>query len=255
MTDINIGRQSGADERRHEPRAAGGKRRRRNRRRTSRGRPADWPARRRLRSPAKRSTRPRGMMQQQMEMGADYVRMVSQTAHTAARELEGKAPELARLVHDIADRADSFANDLRRRQVNEMFDVDVGFRAAQSAHVPRRRDRGGLPADALRQEFGRAHRVHEPAQRVCARRIRLRRACGIVGYGGSYGGTSGASSGGRSTSTTASPFLVLQLHVLLDIDGHAGDAHDRRLLCRMIASARRRAALRITLPTEVPARW
>lgn len=63
-----------------------------------------------------------GMLHQQMVSGAEYVRSISQTAHTAARELEGKAPELARMVHDVADRAERFADDLRGRSADEMLD-------------------------------------------------------------------------------------------------------------------------------------
>jgi len=63
-----------------------------------------------------------GMMHQQMVSGAEYVRSISQTAHSAARELEEKAPELARMVHDVADRAERFADDLRGRSADEMLD-------------------------------------------------------------------------------------------------------------------------------------
>lgn len=146
-----------------------------------------------------------GMMQQQIEMGADYVRMVSQTAHTAARELEGKAPELARLVHDVADRADSFANDLRRRQVNEMFDVAWDFARSN----PRMFLGGAIAAGFLLSRFAKSSAEHTASMN---RRNESWRGgsdygarAGASGHGGSYGGNSGASSGGRSTSTTTSP--------------------------------------------------
>jgi hypothetical protein len=146
-----------------------------------------------------------GMMQQQMEMGADYVRMVSQTAHTAARELEGKAPELARLVHDIADRADSFANDLRRRQVNEMFDVALDF----ARRNPRMFLGGAIAAGFLLTRFAKSSAEHKASMN---RRNEFGRGgsdygarSGSSGYGGTSGASTGGSSqGARSTSPSTS---------------------------------------------------
>lgn len=68
-----------------------------------------------------------GLMQDQMKAGADYVRMVSETAHSAASELEEKAPEFARMVHDVAARANRFADDLRQRDVDEVLDMAWGY--------------------------------------------------------------------------------------------------------------------------------
>lgn len=64
----------------------------------------------------------KGMLQQQIGAGADYVRMISDTAHSAARELENKAPELAKMVHDAARRAEELAEDIRHRSVNDIID-------------------------------------------------------------------------------------------------------------------------------------
>lgn len=64
-----------------------------------------------------------GLMHQQMLSGAQYVQSISQTAHTAARELEAQAPEIARIVHDVADRAEHLADGLRNRSPDEVFDA------------------------------------------------------------------------------------------------------------------------------------
>ena len=64
-----------------------------------------------------------GLLQGQMEAGADYVHMVSQTAHSFANDLESKAPELARYMHSAAERADLFADDIRHRSPDEMFNL------------------------------------------------------------------------------------------------------------------------------------
>lgn len=157
-----------------------------------------------------------GMMQQQMEMGADYVRMVSQTAHTAARELEGKAPELARLVHDVADRAESFAKDLKRRQASEMLDMTWDF----ARRNPRLFLGGAVAAGFLLTRFAKSSAEHTASMN---RRNESSRGgssygarTGSSGYGGSYGGTSGSqasstgapskgasSSGSTSTGSTS----------------------------------------------------
>ena len=64
-----------------------------------------------------------GLLQGQMEAGADYVHMVSQTAHSFADDLESKAPVLARYMHSAAERADLFAEDIRHRSPDEMFNM------------------------------------------------------------------------------------------------------------------------------------
>lgn len=64
-----------------------------------------------------------GLLRGQMEAGADYVHMVTETAHSFANDLQGKAPELARIMHRAADRADRFADDFRHRSPDEIFNV------------------------------------------------------------------------------------------------------------------------------------
>ena len=140
-----------------------------------------------------------GMMQQQIEMGADYVRMVSQTAHTAARDLEDKAPELARLVHDVADRADSFANDLKRRTANEMLDVAWDFARSN----PRMFLGGAIAAGFLLTRFAKSSAEHSASMN---RRYGPSRGGQGYGSGGSsgYGGSPDASTGSSSLSTSKS---------------------------------------------------
>jgi ElaB/YqjD/DUF883 family membrane-anchored ribosome-binding protein len=68
-----------------------------------------------------------GLMHQQMLSSAQYVQSISQTAHTAARELEDQAPEIARIVHDVADRAEHFANGLRNSSPDEILDAALTY--------------------------------------------------------------------------------------------------------------------------------
>ena len=67
------------------------------------------------------------LLQGQMAAGADYVHMVSGTAHSFANDLESKAPELARYMHRAADRADQFAEDFRHRSPNELINVATDY--------------------------------------------------------------------------------------------------------------------------------
>lgn len=68
-----------------------------------------------------------GLFATQIAAGADYVTMIADTAESAAEALEDKAPELARMVQDVADRASSFADDLRNHSPEEMLDVAAEF--------------------------------------------------------------------------------------------------------------------------------
>ena len=68
-----------------------------------------------------------GLLQGQMEAGADYVLLVSDTAHSFANDLESKAPELARYMHRAAERADQFAEDFRRRSPDELLNVATDY--------------------------------------------------------------------------------------------------------------------------------
>jgi hypothetical protein len=67
------------------------------------------------------------LLQGQMAAGADYVHMVSGTAHSFANDLESKAPELARYMHRAAERAEQFAEDFRHRSPNELINVGTDY--------------------------------------------------------------------------------------------------------------------------------
>jgi hypothetical protein len=64
-----------------------------------------------------------GLLHGQIAAGADYVRMVTQTARSFADDLESRAPELARYMHSAAERADRVAEDLRHRSPDEMLSM------------------------------------------------------------------------------------------------------------------------------------
>ncbi len=68
-----------------------------------------------------------GLLQGQMEAGASYVSLMSDTANAAARNLDDKAPELARLLRDVAGRTDRFADNLRHRSPDEIIDMAANY--------------------------------------------------------------------------------------------------------------------------------
>lgn len=151
-----------------------------------------------------------GVMQQQMKAGADYVRMVSDTAHTAARELEDKAPELARLVHDVADRADHFADDLRKRNVEDMLDATWDF----ARHNPRMFLGGAIAAGFLLARFAKSSAENSARRSSLTDRSNRRReptrsgsdfAAGSSrqGAGGSSGRSPGANPTGANPKGTS----------------------------------------------------
>lgn len=139
-----------------------------------------------------------GIMQQQMQAGADYVSLVSDTAHTAARELEDKAPELARMVHDVATRAEQFSKDLRNRSADEMLDMAWDY----ARRNPRMFLGGAIAIGFMFARFAKSSAERSASMR----RYESSRggsdfgsSTGSSGYGGSYGGTSGSTGSGVST--------------------------------------------------------
>jgi uncharacterized phage infection (PIP) family protein YhgE len=146
-----------------------------------------------------------GLMQQQMEASADYVRLVSGTAQSAARQLENKAPELARLVQDAAGRAEQFADDLKNKDVEEIVEMAWDF----ARRNPRMFLGGAIAAGFLLARFAKSS-----AERAASTPRRYASSPGATdyrtsertsGYGGSYGAGSGLNSGdGASTRSTTS---------------------------------------------------
>lgn len=68
-----------------------------------------------------------GLLRGQLQAGADYVGMVSQSAHDFARTLDEKAPELGRYMHLAADGADRVADQMRRKSPDELFDMAADY--------------------------------------------------------------------------------------------------------------------------------
>ncbi len=58
---------------------------------------------------------------QQKSAGADQIAGLARAAQSAAGDLEGQSPQVARLVRDAAASVDRFANDLRSRDVRDVL--------------------------------------------------------------------------------------------------------------------------------------
>jgi ElaB/YqjD/DUF883 family membrane-anchored ribosome-binding protein len=67
------------------------------------------------------SEKVKGLMNQQVNAGADLVTEVAKSVHSAADTLDRNAPQLAGLVRGAADRIEGFSDDIRDRSVEELF--------------------------------------------------------------------------------------------------------------------------------------
>ena len=72
---------------------------------------------------------------QQKDSGADQLRCAAQAVHGAARELEQSMPQIAGYIHDIGQRLEGFASDLREGSVDDLFSKLGEFSRNQPALV------------------------------------------------------------------------------------------------------------------------
>jgi len=61
------------------------------------------------------------LAQDQKQAGTGHMRTLATAVHGAARELEGEMPKIANSVHDVAQRLERTADDLRNRNVEDLF--------------------------------------------------------------------------------------------------------------------------------------
>ncbi len=73
------------------------------------------------------------MVDQQKTAGADQLSGIAKAAQNAAGELDGKNPQIAKLVRDAATSVDRFAGDLRERDIRDVLDTVSGFARQQPA--------------------------------------------------------------------------------------------------------------------------
>jgi hypothetical protein len=75
----------------------------------------------------------KGLLNQQIETGADLVDHIAGAARDAARNLDPTAPQLADLVRGAADRVEGFSRDLRGQSVDDLVRAASDFTRRQPA--------------------------------------------------------------------------------------------------------------------------
>jgi hypothetical protein len=77
----------------------------------------------------------KGFLNMQVGAGADLVDHVAESARAAADSLDQKAPQLAGLVRNVADRAEGFSEDLHEQTVEGLIRMASDFSRKQPALV------------------------------------------------------------------------------------------------------------------------
>lgn len=72
---------------------------------------------------------------QQKQQGAEQLRCAAQAVHGAARELESSMPQIAGYIHDIGQRLEGFASDIKEGSVDDLFSKLGEFSRNQPALV------------------------------------------------------------------------------------------------------------------------
>jgi ElaB/YqjD/DUF883 family membrane-anchored ribosome-binding protein len=77
----------------------------------------------------------KGLLDDQVGHGAAVVGRFANATQRAADELEQESPQVARLVRGVADRLDSYANDLQKQSVDELVQAASNYTRRQPAVV------------------------------------------------------------------------------------------------------------------------
>jgi len=75
------------------------------------------------------------LAQDQKEAGTGHMRTLATAVHGAARELESGMPKIANAVHDVAQKIEQTADDLRTRNMDELFEGFDRYARQQPAIV------------------------------------------------------------------------------------------------------------------------
>ena len=75
------------------------------------------------------------MLDRQVGSGAEYIGHVASSARKAAEDLDQNAPQIAGLVHAVADRIEGYAGDLKDQSADELFRAASDFAKRQPALV------------------------------------------------------------------------------------------------------------------------
>ena len=75
----------------------------------------------------------RGLLDQPIATGADFVGELARSARGLADNLDGGAPQLAQMVRRAASTAENLSHDMRDKSVHELADVTKDFARRQPA--------------------------------------------------------------------------------------------------------------------------
>ena len=84
-------------------------------------------------SPSQASEPLRGILDQPIASGADFVAQIARTARGLADDLDGGAPQLAQMVRRAASSAETFSDDIRDKSVGEFVEATQDFARRQPA--------------------------------------------------------------------------------------------------------------------------
>ena len=84
-------------------------------------------------SPAQTSEPLRGVLDQPIASGADFLAQIARTARGLADDLDGGAPQLAQMVRRAASSAETFSEDIRDKSVGEFVEATQDFARRQPA--------------------------------------------------------------------------------------------------------------------------
>jgi hypothetical protein len=115
---------------------------------------------------AEANQKAKGMLNQQIETGADVVQQVAGAARAAADNLDRTSPQLAQLVRGAADRVEGFSRDLRGQSIDDVWRTASDFTRRQPALVFALASLAGFLAfrvlKAGQSNVGSAYRQYEP---------------------------------------------------------------------------------------------
>lgn len=75
------------------------------------------------------------VLDRQVSGGADVISQVASSTRLAADDLDDKAPQIAEMVRNVADRIDGYADGLRGKSVDEIIGTASDFARRQPAAV------------------------------------------------------------------------------------------------------------------------
>jgi hypothetical protein len=77
----------------------------------------------------------KGLLNRQLETGADTLGGFARSVKRAAEDLEGDSPQTANLIRTFASRVDGYADELRDRSVDDLWHSAADFTRRQPALV------------------------------------------------------------------------------------------------------------------------